>query len=69
MNAVQNVDELIEGVKRGDSVAIVCVKTMLYQYLDLIEGMEQAIETRNIYGGKVENLPKELKHILGESIE
>jgi len=69
MTTTKEIDEMLELAIAGDPVARVCTKTMLYQYVDLIDEMENAIQTRKIYGGKIETLPNELKEILGDSVE
>lgn len=71
MTTIKQVDELLELAIAGDSVARVQIKTMLYQYIDLIDEMQGVIDSPNlaIHGGKVETLPKELRLILGDPIE
>jgi len=66
MTTTKEIDEMLEQAIAGDNDAMVCIKTMLYQYIDLIDNMEP-IETR-IHGGGVETLPKELREILGDPL-
>ena len=71
MSTIEKIEELIQSFKDGDKTAEIVIKVMLYQYVDIMDSLEdtrhpgQKGSYTRIKGGLVEDASDEIKEILG----